>query len=245
MLAFVAMYASATYYWSSGESGSGKVMDGLSVGHKKHFGSIALGSLIHTIIKMMEAALDSKEDDGNAVSNAIQGCCLACLDGVLEALNVLAFANMAISGDTYCKSAMNGFMLNLKHLGKFFLAESIGGFLISIAKFLILVICMAFTLCILILPNSDTLDKYDIWAIVIIGIVNFILVVVFNTLFLGLFDEVIVCTLQCVCIDIDLNNKPTKGSESFRACFAKYDGDRDSELQDMKQGGLGGVANMI
>jgi len=71
MLAFVAMYASATYYWSSGESGSGKVMDGLSVGHKNHFGSIALGSLIHTIIKIMEAALDSKEDDGNAVSNAI------------------------------------------------------------------------------------------------------------------------------------------------------------------------------
>lgn len=71
MLAFVAMYASATYYWSSGESGTGKVMEGLGVGHKKHFGSVALGSLIHTIIKMMEILLESKEDEGNAVSNAI------------------------------------------------------------------------------------------------------------------------------------------------------------------------------
>ena len=99
--------------------------------------------------------------------------------------------------------------------------------MISIAKFLILTICMAFTLCILILPGFDDLDTYDWTAIGIIGFVNFILVVIFNTLFLGLFDEVIVCTLQCVVIDIDLNGKPTKGSDSFRACFDKYAGDRD------------------
>lgn len=164
------------------------------------------------------------DDDGNTnqIGAAITTCCLRCMEGAIEALNVLAFANMAISGDTYCKSAWNGFMLNLKHLGKFYLAESIGGFLIGITKFLILCVCMTFSLLILILPNKDTLDVYDWYAIGLIGLINFILVATFNSLFLGLFDEVIICTLQSVCIDIDLNGQPTKGSESFRATFEQF-----------------------
>jgi len=50
-------------------------------------------------------------------------CCLSCIGSVVEAMNDLAFANMAISGDPFCKSAWNGFMINLRHLGKFYLAE--------------------------------------------------------------------------------------------------------------------------
>lgn len=44
---------------------------------------------------------------------------------------------MSVSGDTYCKSAWNGFLLNLKHLVKFYFAQKIGAFLVFIGIMII------------------------------------------------------------------------------------------------------------
>jgi len=55
---YIGMYSCATYYFSSGGdsegNGSGEVMEGVKTGHTKHFGSIALGSLILALIKTLE-----------------------------------------------------------------------------------------------------------------------------------------------------------------------------------------------
>jgi hypothetical protein len=37
---------------------------------------------------------------------------------------------MAVSGDSFCTSAWNGFLINLKHCVKFYFAQEIGGFFI-------------------------------------------------------------------------------------------------------------------
>merc|ERR1712086_674660 len=86
-------------------------------------------------------------------------------------------------------------------------------------------LCVAFTLLILIFgyDRKAKLDGSSIGAIVLVGVIDLILVQTFNSLFLGLFDEAIVCTLQCVCIDMDLHGgKPKYGSKSFRENFDKY-----------------------
>ena len=51
-------------------------------------------------------------------------CWIHCLEAAIEHLNSLAYAMIAISGDSYCKSAWNGSMLNLKHCSKFVIAKS-------------------------------------------------------------------------------------------------------------------------
>lgn len=62
---------------------------------------------------------------------------MRCIEDYINYLNILAYANMAISGDKYCTSAWNGFILNLRHIGKFYLAQMIGGFLVFIGIILI------------------------------------------------------------------------------------------------------------
>ena len=62
-------------------------------------------------------------------------CILKCFKSYLNYLNSIAYANMAISGDKYCTSAFNGFILNLKHMGLFLRAQVIGRFLVSLGIF--------------------------------------------------------------------------------------------------------------
>lgn len=120
------MYACSSYYFSSegGNDGSADVFEGVKLAYTKHFGSIALGSLIQTIIKIVRTIADAADNDGKGEGDGAAKvvavclkCLLNCIEDFLNYLNILAYANMAISGDKYCTSAWNGFMLNLRHIG--------------------------------------------------------------------------------------------------------------------------------
>ena len=120
---------------------------------------------------------------------------------------------MAISGDKYCTSAWNGFMLNLRHIGKFYLAQTIGGFLVFIG--ILLISLLSSGIFYLMIMKSSAFDndgsKYGVTAFI------FITSIVLSKVFLGLFDEAIMSTLQCVAIDMDINNGvPKFGSASFQ-----------------------------
>lgn len=163
---------------------------------------------------MLFSALDNDDDDDNICFKCVTVCVLSCIGAALEALNRLAYANMAISGDAYCKSAWNGFMLNLKHLVKFFLAETIGGAMIGMGKFIIVLLSTISVILILIYGHPGVFSPIMIG---VIAVFTFILSAFISQLFLGLFDEAIICILQCVAIDMDLHaGMPRFGSESFR-----------------------------
>jgi len=69
------------------------------------------------------------QNSDNAVAKIICcliSCCLDCLEALIEYLTALSYAMMSISGDPYCSSAWNGFILNLKHCVKFYMAITIG-----------------------------------------------------------------------------------------------------------------------
>jgi hypothetical protein len=125
---FVCYVSAATFYFSSGpqKTGEGQVMLGVRWGATKHFGSLALGALIHTIIAMLRnmAEQNQRNSQGGAaaVVACIAACCARCLEDLVEYLNKIAFAYQAITGETYCKSAWNAMLLNLKHLWKFYFA---------------------------------------------------------------------------------------------------------------------------
>lgn len=89
----------------------------------KHFGSIALGSLIITIIEILRKSAENDSDDGaGKIIKVIMVCLLRCLEGILDYLSRLSYAYMSISGKSFCTSAKNGFFLNLKHCMKFYFA---------------------------------------------------------------------------------------------------------------------------
>lgn len=95
-----------------------------------------MGALIVTLIKMLRILTDSA-DNGNGNSGGaafVVQCCLSCIADIINYLDDLAMAFMAISGDKFCTSAWNGLLLNLKHLVKFYIALDIGNFFVFMGQ---------------------------------------------------------------------------------------------------------------
>lgn len=79
---------------------------------------------------------DSNNPGAKACGMALK-CCLKCIEELVEYLNKVAYAYMAISGNNYCGSAWNGFLLNIKHLCQFFLTIQLAEGFIKLGVFMI------------------------------------------------------------------------------------------------------------
>lgn len=103
-------------------------------------------------------------------------------------------------------------MITLRHLIRFYLATTVAGFLVFIGKiFIMLLTVLISTLIFHSIEELTTSNK------IILVVISWILSVMVNSIFLGLFDEAILCTLQCVAVDMDFNGgHPKYGSASFQ-----------------------------
>ena len=90
-------------------------------------GSIALGSFIIGLIRFAKvvfvylARFAAKAGGDNQITACILKCgmCyLECLEKWTDIINEAAYAYMAVSGENFCRSALNGFLLHLKHIMK-------------------------------------------------------------------------------------------------------------------------------
>jgi hypothetical protein len=107
---------------------------------------------------------------------------------------------MSVSGDTFCTSAWNGFLINLKHCVKFYFAQDIGGFFIFMGVIFITAIN---TLIFWGLTKVGSTSGADpLIPLISVGILSFLV----SCITLGLFDDAIRATLMCFAIDMDLNN---------------------------------------
>lgn len=89
--------------------------------HGVHAGSIAIGSFVHTVIIIVlicieaaDQASTSTNPGARAIGTCVK-CCCKCVEEILDYLNKIAYAYIAISGDGYCTSAYQAFLLNLKY----------------------------------------------------------------------------------------------------------------------------------
>lgn len=117
---------------------------------------------------------------------------------------------MSVSGDSFCTSAWNGFLVNLKHLAKFYFAQTIGGFFVYIG---VVFITLINTLIFWGLTKvGNTSEANPLAPVITIGILSFLVTMIT----LGLFDDAIRATLMCLAIDMDLNNgSPQYGPPTF------------------------------
>lgn len=144
---FVLMASVSTYYFDSGPSGEGSAQVKLALkwAHTTHTGSIAFGSLIQTlltltvypIMKYADACADSSNPGVRAQGICLKAC-LKCIEDMVEYLNKVAYAYMAITGNKYCSSAWNGFLLNIKHICQFYLTIQLAEGFISLGVALIM-----------------------------------------------------------------------------------------------------------
>jgi len=216
------MVSAATYYFNCNatKNGSASVCTAIKFAHTKNAGSLALGSFILTLVGILKFIVDTladsagKGEDGCAkIIGCIAKCLMGCLEAIIEHLSKLAYAYMAVSGDSFCASAWNGFILNLKHLAKFVFALNIAAMFVFMG---VLTITCANTGIGFLLMNYVIKDAVTATSVVpsliSFAVVSFLVAVIF----LGQFDEAVLSTLVCFAVDSDLHDgEPKFGPKSY------------------------------
>lgn len=223
---FVIIVSASTYYFNNHrdkpeENNPAEVMYGWKCAYYYHQGSIAFGAFIIALIRFIKVVFYylAKQAEKNSGENpaikamvACAMCILNCIEKVCDYLNESAYCYMAVTGDSFCTSALNGFILLLKHGAKFAFANMIAKVFIFLGKVGI-VVGNCFTLYFFMKMRGDLEEVSSIWGpILVVGFVTFICA----SLFLSLFEEAVMALCTCVCVDMDMNGgEATFGPKTF------------------------------
>jgi len=222
---FVVMVSASTYYFNSnmhGELALGGVE--VSLGFKYclvHFGSIAIGSFVIALIRFIrivflylakQAEKQSGENPAIKMIVKVGSCILACIEKICDYINESAYAYQAVSGENFCKSAWNGFLLQVKHMAKFAFANLIAKVFIFLGKVGVTAGNMVSCYYVMKLVFNDfegNPEKGDqpisspLAPIAFVGAVSFLTA----SIFLGLLDTAVLSLMTCRAMDTDKNGE--------------------------------------
>jgi choline transporter-like protein 2/4/5 len=232
------MIGASTYYFNSnmhGELALGGVE--VSLGFKYclvHFGSIAIGSFVIALIRFIrivflylakQAEKQSGENPAIKMIVKVGSCILACIEKICDYINESAYAYQAVSGENFCKSAWNGFLLQVKHMAKFAFANLIAKVFIFLGK--VGVTAGNMVSCYYVMkhygnmnPSGEDHVEVIYYPIVFVGVVTFLTA----SIFLNMFDTAVLSLLTCLAIDIDNNGTPAFGPPTFHDKKDKIEG---------------------
>lgn len=227
---YICMVAASTYYFDSDASkeGSAEVGLGFKFAHIYNTGSVAFGAGIIAVVQVIrivfiylaqQAAKASGENQAVKIIIACGECYLRCLEKICDYLNSAAFAYMAVSGDSFCTSAWNGFLLNIKHILKFSFANFIAKVFILLGKIGITAgNCVSFYFMLKLVTKEQV--GSIIGPVVVVGAISFITA----SLFLALFDTAVMALMTCLAVDMDNNDgAPARGPPTFHDGIGKVE----------------------
>lgn len=231
---FIIMSSAAQYYFTSDrkKEGGASVCSAGYQSYFKHFGSIAFGTLLHTVILLLKILVEIASHDAQESDNGVYRlvacllkCCVGCIESLIEHLNTMAYAMIAISGDSYCTSAWHGMLLHLKHCVKFYFASNLASGLVFIGMLAIVGANMGTCYLLMAYGFDEAKDVYSIWGpIGVVGGATLITAIVF----LGPFDDAVTATLMCLAVDMELHGEPKHGPPSYHekldALLARHGG---------------------
>jgi hypothetical protein len=137
--------ATCTWYFTSTQDSRGNfsLAQGFLWGIKWNHGSLAFGAFILAvvwIIRVLFEMLDKqakKLKDSSAVARCVLACtrcCLDCFHRFIKFVNENAYIQVALTGENFCTSAMQAFVLALKNAASFFITNGIGALIYFLGK---------------------------------------------------------------------------------------------------------------
>lgn len=234
----IVMIASSSYYFNSSAEKDGKSEVGLGFefSYLKHAGSCAYGSLLISLITLLKYTIlilaeKAYKATGDSPFTRCMVCCGGCVMKVLETacdyINKTAYSYMAVSGESFCSSAWCGFLLNMKHAAEFFWANVLARIFITLGIVLLcLANCYSFYL---IMDMTGELEQVNT-IFIPMGIVA-LFTYLSSSIFLGIFDEIVLALLTCMCVDVELNLKPKYGPPQFHKLIDNFFVDLDDEAK--------------
>jgi solute carrier family 44 (choline transporter-like protein), member 2/4/5 len=97
---------------------SGKFCESFCLPVSKHIGSVSLGSFFVAVVEFIRDRINSKSSYFNPL-----GCFLkiimCCLASIIKAITKFAYTMMALTGESFCTSAKDGFNLVIENFGTY------------------------------------------------------------------------------------------------------------------------------
>ena len=207
---FVIIVAAITWYYSDkdkpdddGIPGDSDVSVGMWWSIRYHAGTLAAGSLILAIVWMIRAIFEyvsKKMEDATGENGCTKclisciRCCLACFDRLIRYINRNAYIYCALTGESFCSSALNSFILILKNSAKFGFVDGIAGCFMFIAKFFISIVTVLISNFVMRAMVEVSSPYAPLLAI-------FLISYMIATIFIEIFDTGANTILQCYLLD--------------------------------------------
>lgn len=240
---FIVMVSACSYYFDSNSEKDGYADVGMGVKYAwvYHSGSLALGSFIIALVQFLRIVVATITEQAQKASGdnaavkciaCVANCCMKCIEKIVDYINRSAYAYMAVSGDGFCTSAWNGFLLNLKHSLEFAWANTLAELFILTGKIsLVAINCGWLWVTMNFITNDTKGDEAvsSIWGpIAVIALITF----VSASVFLGLFSNAVLSLMTCLSIDVDLNGTPKYGPPTFHDSLDKFKVEKTNAIQD-------------
>ena len=213
------------YFTSTHDTrGNFSLLKGFWWGARYNFGSLAFGSLLLAIIwmirvlfeyfeKKLKSLMGGDNRAARVVVNCIR-CCLDCCHRFVKFLNKNAYIQVALTGESFCSSALAAFVLALKHSGSFLITNGVGSLITFLGKMTISVgNCL---IAYLMLTKAESISS-------LIGnpfpplIVVFALSYVMGSVFMSVYSISSLTLLQCLYADVDICDQ--LGREKFSSKY--------------------------
>lgn len=171
------------------------------------FGSflIALITFLRILAEYLEAQV--KAANGGAPPVCVSclfgciRCCLDCCDRFVKYINENAYCQIAITGESFCSAAINGFCLLLKNAGAFGFTGSVGGIFNLLGKLAVTSgTCIGMYILMLYTPSIYDRGGLPIAPLVVVFIISYTI----SSVFMSLSSSTANCLLHCLYADVDI-----------------------------------------
>uniref|UniRef100_A0A1L8DEG2 Choline transporter-like protein n=2 Tax=Nyssomyia neivai TaxID=330878 RepID=A0A1L8DEG2_9DIPT len=197
--------AFSTWYWTFHKTDVPFFNITISMGRtiRYHLGTLAFGSLIITICRIIRCILEYidhklKKFD-NEVTRAILCCCKCffwCLEKFLKFLNRNAYIMCAIHGKNFCSSAQDAFNLLMRNFLRVITLDKVTDFLFFMAKVLISTGMAVASHFFLKSPHSNLDLNYSFIPVVIVAIGSYLIGSIFFSVYSMAVDTLFLCFLE-------------------------------------------------
>jgi choline transporter-like protein 2/4/5 len=206
----------ATWYWTFNKSDVPFFTVTISTGRtfRYHLGTLAFGSLILAICRIIRVILEyinhKLSKYHNACVKAIM-CCLRCffwcLEKFIKFINKNAYIMCAIYGKNFCRSAYHAFNLLMRNILRVFVLDRVTDFLLFMGKLMITAGMCALAFYVLTdeLPDEYLqvpVLNYTVVPILIIGFGTYFIAGIFFGVYSMAVDTLFLCFLE----DIERND---------------------------------------
>ncbi|CAL4166186.1 unnamed protein product, partial [Meganyctiphanes norvegica] len=203
--------AFASWYWTFNKSNTPTFAVTASVGRtlRYHIGTIAFGSLIIAIVRMIRVIFEYidhkiRQNTDSWIAKCLScccRCCLWCLEKFLKFINRNAYVYCAIYGKNFCVSAKNSFSLLMRNILRVTVLDKVTDFLLFIGKMVVVGIVgiasfFVFSGDLSFIQDDLPAMNYYLTPVVIITIGTFFIATAFFSVYAMAVDTIFLCFLE-------------------------------------------------